>query len=228
MKKIIFGIFAHPDDESFGPAGTLLMEADAGSEVHLVTLTAGESGMNPDNEADLAAVRLQEWKRAGQLIGAEGMHALGYKDGTLSNLDMISIGQELIDLIGVVIKDEPADTQIELMSMDLNGVTGHIDHIVAGRSACFAFYSLKADDPRFTRIRLACLSAQQTPNLDSSWLFMEPGRSDNEIDEIIDATAHQEQLRDIVTAHHTQRADGETYLHTMGDKLGMNYFIVKS
>lgn len=228
MKKIIFGIFAHPDDESFGPAGTLLMEADAGTEVHLITLTAGDSGMNPDKEADLATVRLQEWKRAGQLIGAEGMHALGYKDGTLSNQDMITISQELIELIGVVIKDEPADTQIELMSMDLNGVTGHIDHIVAGRSACYAFYKHKVTDSRFTRIRLACLSAQQIPNLDTSWLFMEPGRLDDEIDEIVDATAHQDQLRDIIAAHHTQRADSETYLRTMGDQLGMNYFIVKS
>lgn len=228
MKKIIFGIFAHPDDEAFGPAGTLLMEADTGTEVHLITLTAGNSGMNPDNEADLATVRLQEWKRAGQLIGAEGMHALGYKDGTLSNQDMITVGQELIELISVVIKDEPADTQIELMSMDLNGVTGHIDHIVAGRSACYAFYRLKAQDTRFTRIRLACLSAQQTPKLDTSWIFMEAGRTDDEIDEIVDASSHQDQLRDIVAAHHTQRADGETYLRTMGDQLGMNYFIVKS
>lgn len=228
MKKIIFGIFAHPDDESFGPAGTLLMEADAGTEVHLITLTAGEGGMNPDNEADLTAVRLQEWKRAGQLIGATGMHALGYKDGILSNQDLITIGQELIDLIGVVIKDEPSDTEIELMSMDLNGVTGHIDHIVAGRSTCYAFYRLKAEDSRFTRIRLACLSAQQTPTLDTSWLFMEAGRSDDEIDEIIDATAHQDQLRDIVAAHHSQRADGETHLRTMGDQLGVNYFIVKT
>lgn len=228
MKKIIFGIFAHPDDESFGPAGTLLMEADAGTEVHLITLTAGDGGMNPDNEADLAAVRLQEWNRAGQLIGATGMHSFGYKDGTLSNQDMITIDQDLIELISVIIKDEPTDTEIEVMSMDLNGVTGHIDHIVAGRSACYAFYKLKMTDSRFTRIRLACLSAQQTPNLDTSWLFMEPGRLDDEIDEIVDATAHQDQLRDIVAAHHTQRADGEAYLRTMGDKLGMNYFIVKS
>ena len=37
MKKIIFGIFAHPDDEAFGPSGTLLLETRSGTELHLIT-----------------------------------------------------------------------------------------------------------------------------------------------------------------------------------------------
>ncbi|MDB5165181.1 MAG: LmbE family protein [Candidatus Saccharibacteria bacterium] len=228
MKKIIIGIFAHPDDESFGPAGTLLMEAKSGTDVHLVTLTAGDAGMNPDNQADLAAVRLEEWKKAGSLIGAKSMHFLGYKDGMLSNIDMVSIGEQLIEYIMSLIAAEPADTAIELMSMDLGGVTGHIDHIVAGRSACFAFYRLREDDARFSRIRLWCLSEKYAPHLNTSWLFMEAGHPASDIGEIVDATAYQAELRAIVQAHHTQRADGDSHLRTMGDALGMNYFIVKS
>ena len=45
MKRVIFGIFAHPDDEAFGPSGTLLMETKAGTELHLITLTLGEAGI---------------------------------------------------------------------------------------------------------------------------------------------------------------------------------------
>jgi len=228
MKKIIFGIFAHPDDESFGPAGTLLMEAKSGTDVHLVTLTAGDAGTNPDNHTDLGKARLKEWNQAGKLMGAKSMQFLGYKDGTLSNLNMIAICQQLTDLISAVIQHEPADTVIELMSLDLNGLTGHIDHIVAARSACYAFYRLKEKDPRFSRIRLACIPEKQAKTHNTSWLFMESGRPTSEVDEIIDATSYQDELRAIVKAHYTQRSDGEKYLQTVGDDLGMNYFIVKS
>ena len=228
MKKIIFGIFAHPDDESFGPAGTLLMEVESGADVHLITLTAGDGGMNVDNHDDLASVRLEEWRKAGSIIGAKSMHFLGYKDGTLSNLLMIEIYTKLNELITSIIKNETEDIEIELMSMDLNGVTGHIDHIVAARSTCYAFYSLKAHDGRFSRIRLACIPQTHAPSHNTNWLFMEAGRSDTEINEIVDATAYQDQLRQIVQTHHTQRSDGNNYLQTVGDKLGMNYFIVKT
>lgn len=228
MKKIIFGIFAHPDDESFGPAGTLLMESRSGTDIHLITLTAGDAGMNVDNHKDLAHVRLKEWNQAGKLIGAKSMQFLGYKDGTLSNIDMIEIGKKLIDLITAVVQHEPDDVVVELMSLDLNGLTGHIDHIVAARSACYAFYRLKETDPRFSRIRLSCLPEKQAPKQDTSWLFMEAGRSKKEVDEIVDATAYQEELRAIVQAHHTQRSDGVQYLKMVGNQLGMNYFIVKS
>ena len=77
MKKVIFGIFAHPDDEAFGPAGTLIQEVQNGSELHLITITAGEAGSNPDNYDDLGQIRLEEWRRSGELIGATTMTHLG-------------------------------------------------------------------------------------------------------------------------------------------------------
>jgi len=227
MKKIIFGIFAHPDDEAFGPAGTLLMEAKAGNDVHLVTLTAGDAGMNPDNHAHLGEVRLSEWKKAGALIGAKTMHFLGYNDGQLGNQSMIEISEKLTEIITTITASEPDDVEIELMSMDLNGITGHIDHIVAGRASCFVFYSLKATDPRFTRIRLACISAEQQPEANISWLYMEAGHPASDIDETIDAREYKDELVAIINAHYSQRSDGQAALNQMGDLLGINTFIVK-
>lgn len=228
MKKIVFGIFAHPDDEAFGPSGALLLEAKVGNDIHLITLTAGEAGMNPDNVPNLAETRLTEWKASGDIIGAKSMQYLGYHDGQLSNRDMVEIGSKLVDYIRSIIKDEPADTVVELMSMDLNGVTGHIDHIVAGRAACYAFYTLKSTDPRLTRIRLSCIPDSEVSTMNTEWLFMEAGRTAEEIGEVVDARAHKEELGQIVHAHHSQRHDGENYLQRTGDKLGLNYFIVKT
>ncbi|HET8884311.1 MAG TPA: PIG-L deacetylase family protein [Candidatus Saccharimonadales bacterium] len=227
MKKIIFALFAHPDDESFGPSGTLLLESRAGTDVHLMTLTSGDSGMNPDNHNDLGAVRLKEWQTAGKLMGAQSMQYLGYKDGQLNNHTMIEASQRVINLITPIIAAAPDDAQIEIMTNDLNGITGHIDHIVAARIACFVFYTMKAYDVRFQRIRLACLARTVAPNMDVSWLYMEPGRTDDEINEVIDARQVRDEIIAIIRAHHTQRGDGETHIKQLGEQLGLNYFIIK-
>jgi len=227
MKKIIFAIFAHPDDESFGPSGTLLSETRSGTELHLILLTSGDAGTNPDNHPDLGVVRLEEWRKAGQLMGATGMHYLDYKDGQLNNLAMLEASQRIIDLITPIVKAASADTEIELLTNDLNGITGHIDHIVAARTACYVFYTLKQHDPRFTRIRLTCLADTAMPHSNTHWLYMEAGRSANEINETVDARHLRDELITIIRTHHTQRADGEQHIAHQGETIGLNHFIVK-
>jgi LmbE family N-acetylglucosaminyl deacetylase len=227
MKKIIFAIFAHPDDEAFGPAGTLLQEVEAGAELHLILLTNGSGGTNPDNVADLGAVRLEEWKTAGALIGAHKMHYLGYEDGHLGNHMMIEASRRIIEIMQPIIEAAPAESEIECLSMDLNGITGHIDHIVAARAACFAFYHLKEHDARMTRLRLHCLSETDAPTANTNWLYMEAGHPASEIAETVDASRYRNKLIEIIRTHHTQRADGEACLNNLGDRLGKNQFIVK-
>lgn len=227
MKKIIFGIFAHPDDEAIGPAGTLLLEAKSGAEIHLISLTAGESGMNPDNHADLGAVRLEEWHRAGSLIGAKTMQHLGYEDGKLDNLSMLEIAEKIEVLVDLTLADAPTDAEIEFMAFDLNGLTGHIDHIVASRAACLAFYRLKQHEERLARIRLFCLPSESYPEQDINWIYMEPGRAKSEIGVTVDARELHSEIVSIIRTHHTQRSDGESHIERSGDMLGLEHFIVK-
>lgn len=228
MKKIIFGIFAHPDDEAFGPCGTLLLETRAGSELHLITLTAGENGMNPDNVPNLGEVRLEEWRKAGELLGAASMHHFGYTDGTLNNLAMIEISERITQVIHKVLETESNDVEIEFMTLDLNGLTGHIDHIVAARAACKAFYRLKPTDTRFTRIRFFCLPSTHYPTQNTDWIYMEAGRLPDEINETIDARGIKEGILEVMRAHNSQRSDAENQIATHGDDLGLNHFIIKS
>jgi LmbE family N-acetylglucosaminyl deacetylase len=226
MKKIIFGIFAHPDDEAIAAAGALLTETKAGNEVHLVLLTAGDAGTNLDDLDNLGETRLKEWHKASKLIGASSNEFLDYKDGQLNNQSMIEISQRLINYIRDVAKDQP-DIEIELMSLDLGGFTGHIDHIVAARASCYVFYRLKQQDVRFTRIRLACFSSVDVPESNINWIYMDAGRNDSEINETVDARAYRAEILEIIRAHHTQRSDGEGFITQMGDRLGLNYFVVK-
>lgn len=228
MKKIILGVFAHPDDEAFGPAGTLLKETRSGTELHLVTLTAGEAGMNPDNVPDLGAVRLKEWRKAGELLGTKSMKSFTYGDGQLNNIDMIEIGNQLIAHATSLLHDEPEDTIVEFMTLDLNGCTGHIDHIVVTRAVCYAFYKLRETDSRFNRICLACLPEKLYPVQNTDWIFMEEGRSPEEIDEVVDARNFREAILEVMRMHQSQQSDYEHNLRVQGEDLGLNYFIVKS
>jgi len=225
MKKIIFGIFAHPDDEAFIVAGTLLKEVRAGSEVHLVCLTDGAAGTNPDNVPNLGEVRLEEWRKAGELLGVTSLHHLGYADGQLNNTALLEITSKLEAIVQATASDPQAI--IEFMAFDLNGLTGHIDHIVASRAAALVFYRRKQNDTRFTRLRLACLPRDLYPTTDTSWLYMEPGRMASEINETIDARDMQSEIIEVIHAHYSQRQDGDAIIQTFGDQLGMNYFIVK-
>jgi LmbE family N-acetylglucosaminyl deacetylase len=227
MKKIIFGIFAHPDDEAIGPAGTLLHETHGGVELHLIALTRGEGGMNPDNVDDLGTTRFEEWQKSGQLLGASSMHYLGFRDGHLDNEAMIEAVDKLTALITPIVQAAPENTEIEFVTFDLNGLTGHIDHIVTSRAACLAFYRFKTTDKRFKRILLNCLTREQAPLPNIDWVYMEQGRNQDEIDEIVDARHLHDSLLEIIRTHHSQRGDGEAHIKNRGENLGLNYFIVK-
>lgn len=226
MQKILFGIFAHPDDEAFGPVATLLKEVDEGTELHLIVLTAGENGTNPDNLPDLGEERLREWRAAGGLIGAASMHHLGYIDGTLNNLNHIEITGNITSLVKEAVADRE-DLEIEFMSLDLNGFTGHIDHIVAARSACLAFYRLRQQGLPMVRTRLFCWTQANQPEANTDFVYMEPGRTPEEIGEIIDATAYLEKTHEVMRMHVTQRGDYEWMVAKRGDLLAINHFIVK-
>lgn len=224
MKKVIFAIFAHPDDEAFGPAGTLLVEKAAGNEVHLICATAGENGTNPDNLPDLGTARLAEWRRAGELLGADSMHYLGYIDGELNNNVYLEIANKIQEIIKSIVANR-SEVEIELLSLDHNGITGHIDHIVVGRIASYLFYRLKPADSRVTRLRLACASRDKLPDHNCNWLYMDAGRTDQEISERIDARAHLDTIQKIIAAHHSQREDATAHLKD-GDRIAINHFIV--
>lgn len=228
MTKVIYGIFAHPDDEAFGPSGVMYDEVQRGAELHLLSLTLGGAGTNPDNEPNLSEIREQEWHASGRMIGASSQTYLGYHDGKLNNMDLITSGQQIYDIVAKRLETLGPKDEIEFITSDLNGISGHIDHIVAARAACWAFYQLKAVDNRLTRVRMACIPATSMPTANTNWLYMEAGHPDSEIDEFIDLRQYNDQIRAIMECHQTQRADLAWHLKSRGDNLGLYYFINKS
>jgi LmbE family N-acetylglucosaminyl deacetylase len=64
-------------------------------DVHLLLLTDGESGTNPNDTPELGKLRQDEWSRATELIGATSTAALHFPDGELSHGMYIAIGAAL-------------------------------------------------------------------------------------------------------------------------------------
>ena len=75
---------AHPDDESFGPAGTIIHYARQGVAVHYICATRGEAGhVDPEllaRAGSLADLRTQELLCAARHLGLAAVHFLGYRD----------------------------------------------------------------------------------------------------------------------------------------------------
>ena len=230
MKKIIFGIFAHPDDEAFGPAGTLLSEVKSGAELHLVSFSAGQNGQNPDSLPNLREVRLGEWRESGRLLGAKGMYHLGFTDGQIGNMAMLEAVGRIKKLVREVVSAEDGETvEVEFITMDLNGVTGHIDHIAVSRAAHHAYYDLQSEGLPLARLRLNCLPLSYTGDkYDTGFVFMEPGRTPVEVDEVVDSSRYRGEVINIMRAHYTQRWNCEAHLSRLGDKVAIDHFIVKT
>lgn len=215
MKKILFGVFAHPDDEAFGPSGMLYNAAQDGTEVHLIVVTDGAAGVNSADYADLAAVRLSEWHASGNLIGAKTMKALGYGDGTLSNNLYLEIAQKLIEHIRESITEYAEPTELTILTIDPCGITGHLDHIAVSMMGTYAYLKLRDEPPRACtvgKLKYACIANEIAPSANTNWLYMPAGREKSQCDEIVDVNDIYDKKVEIMRAHATQKHDMESIL----------------
>ena len=76
-------VSAHPDDIEFAAAGTVAAWADQGADVTLCIVTDGSSGTQDRSlmGAPLAEIRLEETRKAADVMGAGEVVWLGYPDG---------------------------------------------------------------------------------------------------------------------------------------------------
>lgn len=224
MKRIMVGMFAHPDDESFGPSGTLLKLIQDDVDVHLLLITDGEAGANPTNAPDLGKQRLDEWSRATELIGAKSTAALHFPDGELSHGMYLAIGAALHAEMHRIVESYAEPIELSVMTFDLLGLTGHLDHIAASYLATHQFYSLKNDTPENVRIAelwYYCLSREQAPNREWTEYYMPIGRDKEHLNRTIDISDVLARKYAVMDAHVSQIHDVQT-IKQLGDELLSN------
>ena len=121
----ILAVFAHPDDESFGPAGTLARYAQTGHTVGLLTLTRGEAGSVGISKTltteVLAGRRTCELHHAAKILGINYLKIADLPDKKLA---------ELPDHTGMKMIKEEVDffKPDALITFHEQGISGHPDH----------------------------------------------------------------------------------------------------
>jgi LmbE family N-acetylglucosaminyl deacetylase len=127
-------VTAHPDDEAGGFGGTLALYSKRGVAINVVCLTAGTAARNrgaAKTNEELAAMRRVEFAASCELLGVSG-EVLDYPDASLSKIGLEPVG----DLVLRIRKLKP---QVVLTFGPEGGLTGHLDHGMAGIFATLAF-----------------------------------------------------------------------------------------
>jgi LmbE family N-acetylglucosaminyl deacetylase len=219
MSRTLAAVVAHPDDETFGCAGTVALHADdQGFRFILVHATSGEAGMISDpslaTRETLGTVREEEDGRSWKVLGREpDRHEwLRYPDGGLPGF-----ADELVDRLVVIFREERPDV---VMSFGPDGVTGHPDHIAAGEAAEKAFHRARAEEGEgFHRLFQtavpqtsidewnAKLVADGKEPFDPTRVFHPRGVPDDTIGLVVDTSAAAQRVVAALREHRTQAND---------------------
>jgi LmbE family N-acetylglucosaminyl deacetylase len=151
----ILWVLAHPDDESFGSAGTMLLAADAGMTTGYVCATRGEVGEIRDSllatPATLGAVREQELSSAMRMARLTEIRLLGFRDsgmdGATENADPralinVPIETAVAHVVGHIRELRPR----AVITFGPDGIYGHPDHIRIGAITDEAVVAAARDD----------------------------------------------------------------------------------
>jgi LmbE family N-acetylglucosaminyl deacetylase len=192
MKILV--VLAHPDDEAFGPGGTLARYSLSGHTVRLATMTRGEAGtLGPAKgltTQQLARLRSDELECSAAALHLAALQIYHLPDGRLS---------ELPDGRGPgIVKAEIESFQPDaLITFHAGGISGHPDHQAAARWCLRCVQEMKTPP----RLFAYGLSAEQTRRARHRKLVPIP---QEEITHVIDVSRHLSHKFDAIRCHRSQ------------------------
>jgi LmbE family N-acetylglucosaminyl deacetylase len=218
-RKTVLCMFAHPDDETFGPGGTLARLSHEGHEVHLVCATRGESG-TIDQSASfgrrrLAEIREKELIEAGKVLGIQTTWLYTFPDSGLARLEEETLLRPFVRAVRAFRPDI-------IIVFHENGISGHTDHQTVTARAVRAF-DLAADEECWpdlgsphavARLWAYGISDSRAAKITTRKIHSIP---DDELDAVLDTTPFIPVKRKAVEAHATQKLFVENLEKQMGD-----------
>ena len=136
--------FAHPDDETFGVAGTMALLRQRDVPITLICATRGEAGNISDaalaTPDELGQVRERELRTAMDLVDVADVRLLDYRDsgmeGSADNLDphclLLAPEEDVAAEIAAIVREL---TPAAVVTYGPDGVYGHPDHLAIHRAA---------------------------------------------------------------------------------------------
>ncbi len=138
-------VFAHPDDDAYGVAGTVALHGDdPGFRFVMVHATRGEQGDIregfPATRETLGAVRQAEDEAAWRALGRvpDRHEWLGMPDGGIADLPF----EDVVAPVARILEEERPDV---VVTFGPDGIFGHPDHITIGAATDAAFARVRAD-----------------------------------------------------------------------------------
>lgn len=216
-RKKLVCIFAHPDDEAFGPGGTIAIFAKT-HNVYLICATKGEAGKHKGKKAgkDLGAIRENEMRASAKVLGVKKVFFLGFKDGDLSN----NLYHKIAAKIEIILKRIKPET---ILTYEPRGISGHLDHIAVSMISSFVFERLKF----IKKIMYFCRPKVKGDKW-AYFIFVPPGYKESEIDVVIDTSAVWETKVKAMLKHHSQIHDIDRILKRVARFAKKEHFLVET
>ena len=208
--RVVVAIFAHPDDEAFGPSGTITKLAK-NHDVYVLCATRGEAGGNLKN---IGKVREKALRCSAQILGVKEVYFLGFADGTLSN----SLYHRLAAKIEQKLKLLKPQT---VLTFEPRGISGHIDHITVSLATTYVFYKL----PFVQKLLYFCISEEERKLVNDYFIYFPPGYKKSQIDQIVDVTYVWESKVQSMMCHKSQIADAKRILKMRQKMPKKEYFL---
>lgn len=154
VKRRMLVALAHPDDESFGMAGTIAYYAQQGVEITLICATNGDVGSADEKflqkYKSMSELRLNELNCAAQKLGFANVITFGYRDsgmaGSPDNDHPGSLFQASLDDVAQRVTQVIREARPQVViTFDPYGGYGHPDHIKIHQATIEAFEA--AGDP---------------------------------------------------------------------------------
>ncbi len=231
-------VFAHPDDDTFGLAGSLALHADDDLELTVILATSGDAGRIADaslaTRETLASVREAEDLASWRALGLEpDLRFLRHPDGGLSRMPREPLVAEVRGLLAA------AEPEV-VVTFGPDGITGHEDHVAIGEVATEAFGALRtsASGSAFSRL-LHCaipqgdldrfnelLRERGLEPLDPTQPFVPRGVPDGAIGARIDVSSVYDRKVEAIRAHKTQAELDDVPFDLWPEMLSTEAFVV--
>jgi LmbE family N-acetylglucosaminyl deacetylase len=197
MKRVVFCVTAHPDDEAFGPSGTIALLAKT-EEVHVICVTDGASDprFHKIGGKKLSLMRLRELRTSANVLGVTHTHLLHYQDGSLSNNLYHEIAAKITKLVK---KYKPS----LLITNELRGVSGHLDHVAVAMITSYVYRK----NPEIDAIWYNCVSKSSSDLMKNYFVFFPEGFNRDDVDMVVNIQSVFMKKIQAARSHKTQMKD---------------------